>query len=128
MPTINDIVLVHFEGQPIFFARIEDINPDHKRDWYQVKLLILQVPPKTVTWILREGYINGEEFTMGGNRMRLEKIEAPPEDDPAGDTTSSKAPGDPDGSPETSPEGAEDAGKSGKATVIPFNAPKPDTD
>ena len=132
MPTINDIVLVHFEGQPIFFARIEDINPDHKKDWYQVKLLILQVPLKTVTWILREGYINGEEFTMGGNRMRLEKVEAPAEDEPDGETTPSEAPKDPEDSPRNSPEssleGAEDAGKSGKATVIPFNAPKPDTD
>ncbi len=135
MPTLNDIVLVHFEGQPIFFARIEDINPDHKQDWYQVTLLILQVPLKTITWILREGYINGEEFTMGGKRMRLEKVEAPAEDEPADDATPSKARGpdgtqerSPGGSSEGSPGGSEDAGKSGKATVIPFNAPKPDND
>jgi len=29
---------------------------------------------------LREAYINGEEFTMGGHPMRLVKVEAPAED------------------------------------------------
>jgi hypothetical protein len=27
-----------------------------------------------VTWILREEYINGAPFTMGGTPMRLEKV------------------------------------------------------
>ncbi len=80
MATINDLVLVHYEDKPLFFARIEDISPDAKRDWYQVKLLVLQVPVQTVTWILRDAYINGDEYTMGGNRMRLEKVEAPADD------------------------------------------------
>ncbi|MBS3759824.1 MAG: hypothetical protein KGY61_14295 [Desulfobacterales bacterium] len=78
----NDIVLIYFEDQPAGFARIEAIAPDVKKDWYHVKLLLLQVPLQTVTWILRDVYINGEEFTMGGNRMRLEKVEAPPEAEP----------------------------------------------
>jgi hypothetical protein len=77
----NDIILIYYEGQPVSFARIESILPDVKKDWYHVKLLLLQVPLQTVTWILRDVYINGEEFTMGGNRMRLEKVEAPAEPD-----------------------------------------------
>jgi len=81
----NDIILIYYEGQPVSFARIESILPDVKKDWYHVKLLLLQVPLQTVTWILRDLYINGEEFTMGGNRMRLEKVEAPKE--PDADTT-----------------------------------------
>ena len=78
----NDIVLIYYEDQPSGFARIEAISPDVKKDWYLVKLLLLQVPLQTVTWILRDVYINGEEFTMGGNRLRLEKVEAPPEEIP----------------------------------------------
>lgn len=78
----NDIVLIYYEEQPASFARIEAISPDVKKDWYHVKMLLLQVPVQTVTWILRDVYINGEEFTMGGNRLRLEKIEAPPEEEP----------------------------------------------
>lgn len=77
MATENDIVLIYFEDQPLGFARIEQILPDHKPDWYHVKLLMLQVPLQVVTWILRNRYINGDEFTMNGKRMRLERIEAP---------------------------------------------------
>ena len=77
MATINDVVLIYFEDKPLIFARIEDISPDVKKDWYLVKLLILQIPLQVVTWILREAYINGDEFTMNEKRMRLEKVECP---------------------------------------------------
>jgi len=76
----NDVVLIYFEDQPLAFARIEDISPDIKKDWYHVKLLLLQMPLQVVTWILRDTYIDGAEFTMGGKRLRLEKVVCP--DDP----------------------------------------------
>jgi len=57
------------------YARIEAIEPDMKKDWYQVTLLFLTIPAQTVTWILREAYIQGELFTMGGQPVRLEKVE-----------------------------------------------------
>jgi hypothetical protein len=82
MAVENDIVLIHHEDQPLVFARIEEILPDAKRDWYHVKLLMLQVPPQVVTWILRDVYINGEEFTMNSQRMRLEKVVAPIQETP----------------------------------------------
>ena len=75
----NDVVLVYFEDQPISFARIEDISPDAKRDWYHVKLLLLQVPLQVVTWILRDIYIDGQEFTMDGKKVRLEPVVCPHE-------------------------------------------------
>ncbi len=75
----NDIVLIYFENQPVTFARIEDIRPDVKKNWYLVRLLFLQIPLQTVTWILRDVYIQGEEFTMDGKKMRLEKVVAPKE-------------------------------------------------
>jgi hypothetical protein len=80
--TENDVVLIYFEGQPISFARIEDISPDVKKDWYYVKLLLLQVPLQVVTWILRDIYINGQEFTMEGKKIRLEKVVCPKEIEP----------------------------------------------
>jgi hypothetical protein len=73
----NDVVLIHFENQPLSFARIEQILPDNKPDWYHVKLLMLQVPLQVVTWILRDRYINGDEFTMNGKAMRLERVVCP---------------------------------------------------
>ena len=78
MATEGDLVLIHFEEQPAFFARIEDISADRKPDWYQVRLLILQVPLTEVVWILREEYINGESFTMHGHGIRLERVEGAP--------------------------------------------------
>ncbi len=77
MATQNDLVLIYFEDQPLSFARIESIQPDHKPDWYHVQLLLLQVPLQVVTWILRSAYIDGAEFTMNAKRMRLEKVEPP---------------------------------------------------
>jgi hypothetical protein len=80
MANENDIVLIHFEDQPLIFARIEQILPDNKPDWFHVKLLMLQVPLQVVTWILRDRYITGDEFTMNGKRMRLERIVCPETD------------------------------------------------
>ena len=73
----KDVVLIYFEDKPLVFARIEDITADYKPGWNHVKLLLLQVPIQTVTWILRDAYIDGEPFTMDGKKMRLEKIICP---------------------------------------------------
>ncbi|WP_320044040.1 hypothetical protein [uncultured Desulfobacter sp.] len=77
MAEIEDIVLIYMEDDPVSFARIEDIVPDHKKDWYQIRLLMLQVPLQIVTWILKADYIDGEVFSMNGKSMRLEKVVAP---------------------------------------------------
>jgi len=76
MAAENDIVLIYYEENPLAFARIESILPDARPDWYHVKLLLLQVPPQLVTWILRDIYINGESFTMDDKQMRLELVES----------------------------------------------------
>ncbi len=77
----NDVILIYLEDTPVSFARVEDINPDVKKNWYHVKLLMLQIPLQVVTWILKDDYIAGEEFFMGGKRMRLEKVICPGEDE-----------------------------------------------
>jgi hypothetical protein len=77
MASEQDIVLIYMEDKPLVFARIEDIQADHKPGWYHIKLLMLQVPLQVVTWILRDVYIDGETFTMGGKQMRLEKVVCP---------------------------------------------------
>jgi len=77
MTVENDIVLIYFEDKPLSYARIEEILPDAKPNWYHVRLLLLQFPLQVVTWILRDIYINGDEFTMDGKRIRLERIVVP---------------------------------------------------
>ena len=88
----NDIVLIYFEDKPLAFARIEGIEPDHKPNWYHVRLLLLQMPVQVVTWILRDAYIDGGEFTMNGKRMRLEKVQVPEEAAAPGTLPEPKAP------------------------------------
>lgn len=73
----KDVVLIYREDQPLAFARVEEISADHKAGWYHVKLLLLQIPLQVVTWILRDAYIDGNEFTMNGQRMRIEKVTSP---------------------------------------------------
>ena len=79
MAVENDLVLIYFEEKPLVYGRIESILPDSKKDWYHVKLLLLQIPLQVVTWILKDAYISGAEFTMNGKKMRLEKVESPDE-------------------------------------------------
>jgi hypothetical protein len=82
MTEIGDVILVYFEDQPAFFGRIEDIYADVKPGWFRLKFLILQVPLALGEWILRTEYIEGKEFTMGGKKVRLERVVAPPEEQP----------------------------------------------
>jgi len=77
MATIADLVLVHVDNKPGFYARIEDISPDVKRGWWVVKLLVLTFPLQVYTWILDESQLDGAGFTMGGTPLMLEKIESP---------------------------------------------------
>jgi hypothetical protein len=96
----GDLVLVHVEGKPAFFARIETISSDVKPGWYQVGFLILQVPLVQVTWILRREYVDGTTFTMGGRKVVLERVVAPP----------AQPPPDVGSKPEKPPEGQPPAG------------------
>jgi len=82
MATIKDVVLIYLEDSPVSFARVESILPDAKKDWYQIKLLMLQIPLQVVTWILKDEYINGDEFHMNGKKMKLKPVECPVEDLP----------------------------------------------
>jgi hypothetical protein len=75
----GDVVLVYMDNSPAFFARVEQITTDVKPGWFHVKLLVFQIPLLVVTWILKKAYFNGEEYTMGGHPMRIEKVVAPPD-------------------------------------------------
>lgn len=81
MANINDIVIVHVENKPGFYARIEEINPDVKPGWWQVRLLVFTFPLQVFTWILDEYQLEGAEFTMGGTPIRLEPVISPIEEE-----------------------------------------------
>ena len=81
MAVINDIVLVHVDNKPGFYARIEDISPDVKPGWWQVRLLVLTFPLQVFTWILDEFQLDYAPFTMGGTPIRLEPVVSPLEEE-----------------------------------------------
>jgi hypothetical protein len=81
----GDVVLVYMDNSPAFFARVEQITTDVKPGWFHVKLLVFQIPLLVVTWILKKAYFNGDEYTMGGHPMRMEKVVAPPDDQSPGE-------------------------------------------
>jgi hypothetical protein len=78
MATIGDVILVYYREEAAFFARIDSIEPDIKKGWYKVQLLILTLPVRAVTWILREEYLNGIPFTMEDNPVRIEAVKPLP--------------------------------------------------
>jgi hypothetical protein len=77
MATTNDIVLIHVDGKPGFYARIEEITPDVKPGWWQVQMLVLTFPLQVFNWILDEFQLEGAPFTMGGTPLRLEEVASP---------------------------------------------------
>ena len=79
MANTNDLVLVHVDSKPGFYARIEEILPDAKPGWWQVKLLVLTFPLQVFTWILDDSQVEGADFTMGGTPLRLEPVVSPVE-------------------------------------------------
>ena len=96
MATLNDLVLVHIDNKPGFYARIDGITPDVKPGWWQVKLLVISFPLQVFTWILDASQIAGAPFTMAGTPVMLEKVVSPVprQDDPGNPIPAKKAPAD----------------------------------
>ena len=74
----NEVILIHYNEKPAVYGRIEFIEPDVKRDWYRATILLLAIPTQTVTWILRESYIDGSPFTMNDIPIRIEGVKKTP--------------------------------------------------
>lgn len=81
MATLHDLVLIHVDNKPGFYARIEEITPDVKPGWWQVRLLILTFPLQVFTWILDEFQLEGADFTMGGTPIRMDPVVSPVEEE-----------------------------------------------
>jgi len=82
----RDVILVSLAEKPAFFARVEEILPDRKKGWLQLRFRVLTVPPQELTWILEPAQIDGAPFTMGGTPVGIERLpdpvlQAPPPDE-----------------------------------------------
>ncbi len=72
----GDVVLVHFDGTPAIYARIEEVRGHARPGWFECDLLFLAHPPQAVTWILEQEQIDGTPFTMGGRPVEIERLAA----------------------------------------------------
>lgn len=63
----GDIILA---GMPsgIFYGLVDDIVPDRKKNWYQLKFKLLMLPPVELVWKLRIPQMSGELFTINGEQ------------------------------------------------------------
>jgi hypothetical protein len=73
----GEVLLFHFSEKPGFFARIEDIQSDRKKGWWQFSFLVLSIPLQKMTWILDNDQMRGGDFTMSGEPIRIERVVAP---------------------------------------------------
>jgi hypothetical protein len=72
--TPGDLVLIQSDGKPAGFARVEAIRAHELEGWYHCDLLLLAIPPRPITWILERAQIDGADFTMSGQPIRLERL------------------------------------------------------
>jgi hypothetical protein len=88
--SIGDIVLIAAKKpQMLVYAMVSDIVRDvTKRDeWWEVSMHILSLPPRKVTWILRQEQMTGLEiFTMEGEQRFMKAVDfgakpSPPRED-----------------------------------------------
>jgi hypothetical protein len=77
MVSENSIVLIHEKKSDVTFscyARVDKIEGDIKPGWYNITFKILIPGYEDLNLTLREEYLNGEEFTVGGNPIRIEEV------------------------------------------------------
>jgi hypothetical protein len=73
----GDVILIHVEEKPAFYARVEEILFDAKKGWRQMRFVVLTVPLQEMTWTLEPSQIDGDPFTMGGTPLRIERLADP---------------------------------------------------
>ena len=70
----RDIILVGMK-QGLSYGVVLDINPNVKREWWDVQFKLLVIPPVNLTWILRTPQMCGEIFTMNGEEHFMVAVE-----------------------------------------------------
>ncbi|MBN1541156.1 hypothetical protein JW992_03350 [candidate division KSB1 bacterium] len=75
----GEVLLAYFQHKPAFFLRVEQITPDRKKGWWQLEFIVLALPLQKAVWILDTDQLRGQEFTMQGHPIRLERVVAPAE-------------------------------------------------
>ena len=70
---VKDVILV-IKPDISFFGYVYKIEPDTKKDWWDIYFTTIMLPPQIFKWILKESYINGEVFTMEGIKTFVKPV------------------------------------------------------
>lgn len=73
---INDTVIIYQAGMPVCIARVVNITPDHKPNWYNISFIRSfgdAISPIIIpwSWKLDSNQIAGEAFTIGGVSFQI---------------------------------------------------------
>ena len=70
----GDIILI---GMPsgVFYGLVDSIEPDMKKNWYEMKFKLLILPPVELSWKLRIPQMSGELFTINGEQHFVLPVE-----------------------------------------------------
>ena len=71
---VGDIILIGMQ-KGLSYGIVLDINPNVKREWWDVHFKLLVIPPVELTWILRTPQMCGEIFTMNGEEQFMIAVE-----------------------------------------------------
>lgn len=70
----GEVVLIHLNGDPAYFARVDRIEPDLKDGWWKLEFLLLALPTERITWVIREEHMAGAPFMIGETPIRIEQV------------------------------------------------------
>lgn len=76
--TTGDVFLCYLDGNPAFYARVNEVAYDVKPGWYEFMFSQLAMPMQHIAWKLQGNQINGDPFTMGGKPVQIQKVNFPP--------------------------------------------------
>ena len=80
MFSVGQVIIVYVDDEPGFFARVERVQPDRKKGWWQATFLMLAIPLKTTSWVLDDEQMRGQPFTMNGVAMQIKLVESTEEE------------------------------------------------
>lgn len=70
----GEVVLIHLNCSPAYFARVDRIEPDVKDGWWKLELLLLTLPVERLTWVIREEHMSGAQFMINEALIRIEQV------------------------------------------------------
>ena len=71
---VGDIILI-IKPTIYFYGLVKEIKQDFKKGWWVISFTSITVPPQDFMWQLKEEYMIGEVFTMGGVPTFLKSVD-----------------------------------------------------